>query len=156
MISSISALITLRRGWPWPMRRSNRSLACAQIQAKRISLSPSICTGVISITTTLASELRLAQKSLPNEPWSFEILRLSSIDGRAGGMNRPKILSAPSSSTRKTLPSSNNSLLVMCVCAVMPMKSVYMTAQSLLLPKMPRCELHAPRSNSTGMPIRIR
>ena len=79
-----------------------------------------------------------------------------SIDGKGAGMNRPKILSALSSSTRKTLPSFNNSLLAMIACAVMPMKRVYTTAQSLLLPKMQRCELHVRRSNSTGMPIRVR
>ena len=62
-------------------------------------------------------ELKLAQQSLPNEPLSFEMLAALSIDDRAGGLNRPKISSAPSSSTRKTLASSNNSLIVMCVCA---------------------------------------
>ena len=64
------------------MRRSNRSPGYAQIQAKRISLSPSICTGVISITTALADELSLAQKSLPNEPWAFVLAGY--IDRRQG------------------------------------------------------------------------
>ena len=101
------------------------------------------------------NELSLAQKSLPNEPWAF-VLPAISIDGKGAGINRSKILSALSSSTRKTLPSSNNSLLPMIPCAVMPMKRVYTTAQSLLLPKMPRCELHARKLNSTGMPILVR
>src|SRR2546428_704804 len=55
MISSIlQPLITLLRGWLWRMRRSNPLLACARIQAKRISPSPGICIGGISIMTALA------------------------------------------------------------------------------------------------------
>ena len=50
-------------------------------------------------------------------------------------MNRPKILSALSSSTRKTLPSSNNSLLPMIACAVMPMKSVSYDRAIAVTPK---------------------
>jgi tetratricopeptide (TPR) repeat protein len=58
------------------------------------------------------NELSLAQKSLPNEPWAFVLAGY--IDRRQGRWDEStKILSALSSSTRKTLPSSNNSLLVM-------------------------------------------
>ena len=78
----LAALITLLRGWLWPTQRSNRSLGCAQIQAKRISPSPSICIGVISITHHARKELKLAQKSLPNEPWVFQLT--SYIDRRQG------------------------------------------------------------------------
>ena len=87
-------------------------------------------------------ELKLAQQSLPNEPLSFEILALS-IDGKAGGLNRPKISSAPSSSTRKTVASSNNSLIVMCVCASMLMPSAFWTAESRLIPRTQTCERFA-------------
>jgi len=79
---------------------SNRSLAYAQIQAKRISPSPSICTGGISITTTLARNLNWHRRVLPNDPLPFELAGY--IDRRqAGGLNRPRISSALSSSTRE-------------------------------------------------------
>src|SRR5439155_5220373 len=40
MCSTSRVWTTLLRGWPWPTGQSNRSLACAQTRAKRISLWP--------------------------------------------------------------------------------------------------------------------
>ena len=100
------------------------------------------CTGVTSITTALERNLVWHRRVCLTSrmPLCWPVI---SIDGKGGGINRPKILSELSKSTPKTLLSSSKSLLPMIPCAVMPMKSVYTTAQSLLLPKTLRCELHA-------------
>ena len=69
-------------------------------------------------------ELSLTQKSLPNEPWAFVLAGF--IDRRQGRWAESiKNLSALLSSTHKTVASSDNSLLAILACVVMPMQNVF-------------------------------
>ncbi|PYJ40550.1 MAG: hypothetical protein DME86_11760 [Verrucomicrobia bacterium] len=96
-------------------------------------------------------ELNLAKESLPNEPLRFRILGY--IDRRQGRwVESTKNLERAAEFDLF----SNNSVITICVCAIMPMPSAFWTTRSRLLPKTQRCERFVRRSSFAGMLIRTR
>ncbi len=101
-------------------------------------------------------ELNLAQKSLPNEPWAF--LLAGYIDRRQGrwdestkNLERAIELDPQNPALLKQLADSYRYLR-----RYADAKRVYRPRNRDCSQRLQRCELHAHRSNSTGMPIRSR
>ncbi|PYI63906.1 MAG: hypothetical protein DMF07_08535 [Verrucomicrobia bacterium] len=106
-------------------------LAYFQILVKRILRSPSICTGVTTITIAHGRNL----------VWRKRVCRTIhghlcwpgiSTDGKDAGLNQSKISNAQSSSIRKILTYSSKSLAAIIVCVVTLIRSEPWTAQSRL------------------------